>query len=367
MIGRMDAGVVWGTASLVLVFALAAACGGDEDATSQVGRTEQEEPTYVSAVTVTAPPPVVESEPVGEEATDEPEGEIRETPEEVSYEDAESVFGEKRYDEAVELFSVYAEHHPQNPWGFYMLGLSAWKAGWHERAEEAFNRTLELDPEHRKGRLNLSRVYLETGRSEEALGLVESVLESEPESNAALRLRGRAYHELGRLDEAVESYQDAILVDDQDTWSMNNLGLILIEQERFQEALAPLARAVEIREDVAIFQNNLGMALERTGHFRAAEEAYRLALSIDGAREKSYVNLARVEMLEEDPQREPVNLTDLAQSFVDEVQGWRESVAQMLRPEVIDSTIVVTESDSLDVGEGTSGTDERGEPGDEQG
>jgi len=38
-------------------------------------------------------------------------------------------FNEKRYDEAVRLFNTYTTEKPDNVWGFYMLGLSAWKTG----------------------------------------------------------------------------------------------------------------------------------------------------------------------------------------------------------------------------------------------
>ena len=44
-----------------------------------------------------------------------------------------------------------------------MLGLSAWKAGDHDRATSAFDRALQLDPNHRKSLFNSSRVLLEMG------------------------------------------------------------------------------------------------------------------------------------------------------------------------------------------------------------
>ena len=76
---------------------------------------------------------------------------------------------------------------------------------------------------------------------------------------------------------------------------MNNLGLLYIEDGRFDLALPPLARAVELDGEVAVFRNNLGMALENTGHFRAAEEAYKAAVTIDESYEKAYDNFDRVE------------------------------------------------------------------------
>jgi tetratricopeptide (TPR) repeat protein len=126
----------------------------------------------------------------------------------------------------------------------------------------------------------------------------------------------------------------------------------LIEQGRFDEALPPLARAVELDEGRAIFLNNLGIALENNGHFRAAEEAYKAAVAVDGTHEKSFANLARVEAVEEDPSTDPVDLGELAQTFVDEVEGWREAVAHRDQPAPIElEPIIVGVVDTVPYGE----------------
>jgi Flp pilus assembly protein TadD len=318
--------VIWSTA-LVVLLALSIAlvgCGSEEGTGADVAvRTSKVETPKVE---LPAPPPEVVAPPAPAE-TPEP-------PREVTYEEAEAVFFERRYEEATELFHLYTERKSENPWGHYMLALSAWKAGDHPRAEAAFERAIELDPGHVKSWLNLSRVLLDDSRAEEALAKIDEALAIDAESSVALRLQGRAYHQLGRREDAIDAYRQAILVDDQDAWSMNNLGLMLIEEERFSEALPALARAAELQEDVAIFQNNLGVALERSGYFRAAEEAYESVLALDGSYEKAAVSLTRVETLVEEPGIEPVDLGVLAQSFIDEVHGWRETVAMEEWPEL---------------------------------
>ena len=114
-------------------------------------------------------------------------------------------------------------------------------------------------------------------------------------------------------------------------------------------ALPPLARAVELRDDVAVFQNNLGMALERTGYFTLAEQAYKSAVAIDGSHEKAYANLGRVDGLEDDTGLEPMDLGDLAQNFIDEVEGWREVVALETTSEFIElEPIVISEADTTE-------------------
>ncbi len=68
----------------------------------------------------------------------------------VAFSEAEAVYRDGRFSEATALFGAYVERKPENAWGHYMLGLSAWKAGETERAEAAFGKALELDAKHLK-------------------------------------------------------------------------------------------------------------------------------------------------------------------------------------------------------------------------
>ncbi len=247
----------------------------------------------------------------------------------VSFEDANAAFRARRYAEAVSLFSAYTERRPENPWGHYLLGLSAWKAGDRDRAVAAFTRALELDSTHLKSHLNLSRVLLEQGNGGEALQHVQAALAIDSASSSGFRLLGRARSELGDPPGAIDAYTRAIVLDDRDAWSMNNLGLVLIEQGRFEEALGPLARAAQLDSTVAVFQNNLGIALERAGYFIAAAKAYRTALAADGSHTKASVNLTRVEGVQEGPAVGPIDLAAVAQAFVEQVQAWRDNSASV--------------------------------------
>ena len=251
----------------------------------------------------------------------------------VSYDDAESAYRERRYGEAENLFASYVERRPDNPWGHYMLGLSAWKHGELQRAESAFVRSLELDPRNVKGLLNLSRVLLDDGRPKEARTSVRRALEIDSTSGEGYRLLGRVHASLNQPDEAMTAYRLALSLDPTDAWSMNNLGLLLIQQERDEEALGPLARAVQLDSTVAVFQNNLGIALERTGHFALATLAYQAALSADSGYTRATLSLARVQGRTEDPSLPPVELGTLAEGFDREVRSVQLSAGTRKPPE----------------------------------
>ena len=263
--------------------------------------------------------PVVVDDPVVESP-------VRDTTpsyENVTYEEAESAFTSRRYGEATEMFAAYVTRRPQNAWGHYMLGLSAWKAGQLPRARESFEQAIELDPSHVKSLLNLSRVLLELKEPREASERVVAALEIDSASVDAHRLMGRVHTALGESEEALASYRVALTLDSKDVWSMNNMGLVLIELGRFEEAIRPLARAVQLDSSVAVFRNNFGMALERTGHFVAAAESYRAAVSIDAGYAKAVASLSRIEGRTDDVTAPPVDVGLLAEDFVREIETWQ--------------------------------------------
>ena len=242
----------------------------------------------------------------------------------VTYDRADSAFRDKNYTAAISLFTAYAESKPENPWGHYMLGLSAWKTGDRETAEQQFNKTIELDSTHVKARLNLARVLIETGRHADAEQQIQAVLALDSVNTSAYRLLGRVHDVAGQTDSAIADYQRAIALDDHDVWAMNNLAMVYVEQGKYDEALKPLARVVELDSTTATFRNNLGIALERSGRFGAAADAFKAALAIDSGYAKASVSLARVIVLKEDPSLTPVDLPTLAQSFVGEIEEWRK-------------------------------------------
>lgn len=303
----------WGYATLAGLLATGLmACGGADS------RQDVAEDNGERKVTV-------ESEPRAVVVVDSSAAEQRTEPSPpapVSFEEAEDVFRSGDYQRAADLFEAYALRRPDNPWGPYMVGISAWRAGDHVRAEEALKRTLALDEDHKKARINLARVLLELGEPTEALEEAEILVELEPRWGEAWRVLGNARSSLGQVEGATEAYREALVLDPLDAWTMNNLGLLLIRAGHYEEALRPLARATHLRPQVATFQNNLGIALERSGHLLDAADAFRAALDSDPEHQKATISLERVESRQADEPQVTVDLTELSREFEEEIARW---------------------------------------------
>lgn len=242
-------------------------------------------------------------------------------PENVSYSAAESAYTSRHYSDAVTMFDAYTKHKPDNAWGYYMLGLSAWKTGQLDRAADAFETAIEKDPKQVKAMVNLSRVLLDQDKPSQALEQIQAALALDSTAGSHWRVLGRVDARLGRVDDAIDAYRRAIQIDSSDTWAMNDMGLVLIDNGRYTDALGPLARAVQLDSSVAIFQNNLGLALERTGHVTAAKAAFENALKSDSTYAKAKVSLSRVGGETEAKDLEPVDLDALGHQFAAETAG----------------------------------------------
>lgn len=286
---------------------------------SLVGCSPEPETTAEARPVAVQPKPAAPPAPP-RAATESPAPEVR-TP--VTYQEAEEAFSVGDYERASELFTQYVDRKPDNPWGHYMRGLAARKAGDLQTAELALLDALHLDSTHVKSWQNLARVHLDAGLTQPALSAIAEAELLDGGSNANLRLLGRAYHQQGNLQEAADAYRDAILADESDAWAMNNLALVLLEQDRDAQALAALAQAARLKPTVALFQNNLGMALEHNGYIRDAEEAYSAAVRLDEDYERASANLDRVAAVAA-PFSGTVDLTAQAAAFMDEVATWRD-------------------------------------------
>ena len=298
-------------------FVAAAACGG-EDRGDESGDTQVID-TWVVAQGAErqVAAAVSDIEPVTVDAAPSPPS-VPEEPRAVSYGDAEGAFQAGRYGEAIDLFSVFAEEHPTNPWGHYMLGLSAWKAGHLDISETHFLESIGLAPDYIKARVNLARVLIEAGRPGEAIEQAAAAEELDPASIQAKRVHARALAESGDHDSALGKYEDALWIHPDDGWSLNNMGYLLVQLGRYDDAIGPLALAVQVDSANVTFLNNFGSALEGAGFPVAALAAFRSAVEVDpGSRAAEGAQRLEARIA---PDAVPaVTRTELAQAYREEL------------------------------------------------
>jgi tetratricopeptide (TPR) repeat protein len=178
-----------------------------------------------------------------------------------TFAEGEAAYRARNYKEAVAIFEAYIDRKPSNGWGYYMLGLSAWKSGDFPKAEKAFDNALSIDPKHVKSLVNSSRLFIDQMRDDEAIERLTRAAELDPDSLEVHRLLAETYSSLGNTDAAIVAYRRVLDLKD-DPWAMNKLALLLLQTDRADEAVSLLNVAVEMQPGVEEFHANLANALE---------------------------------------------------------------------------------------------------------
>jgi tetratricopeptide (TPR) repeat protein len=109
---------------------------------------------------------------------------------------------------------------------YYQLGCE-YEVVDAPKAREAYERAIELDPEHADARVNLGRLLHEDRAPAAAEKQYRAALKSDPEHDVAWFNLGVALEDLGRLQEAAEAYRHAIELDPSNGDAHYNLSGIL--------------------------------------------------------------------------------------------------------------------------------------------
>ncbi len=206
----------------------------------------------------------------------------------------QALYSKGDYGEACEAFEKAVAENKDNFYLHYMLGLSQWKNGRHERAADQLNRSIERNPAFVKGWVNLARVRRELDNPQEAIALCDKAIEVDKANDDAWNVRGLAYLDTGDRDKAIESFKNAIAANGRNAYALNNLALTYIYEERFEEALIPLEQAVEAAPGTAFIRNNLGIVYENLGRTAEAARQYAAAVDASPGHEKAQASLRRI-------------------------------------------------------------------------
>lgn len=140
---------------------------------------------------------------------------------------------------------------PENPDGFYLLGIAYEKNKDQEAAIHAYNRVIEIKPDHAKAYYRTGLLYLGKREFKEAVGLFEKAMEFEPDS-AELNFRlGVAYDRLQKHEKAISHFSEAVKIQPDFLKVYKNMALTYDSMGKHKEALECLKRALELEEMAA--------------------------------------------------------------------------------------------------------------------
>ena len=150
-----------------------------------------------------------------------------------------------------------------------------------EKALEAFDNALEIDPQYAEACYNKGLALNQLERHEEAIECYDKAVEINPQFVEAWDRKGDDLVDLRRYEEAIECYTKVLEIDPQDAMAWRNKGYVLRILGRNKEAIECCDKALEIFPQFSLAWNTKGSALNQLGRYEEAIECYNNALEID--------------------------------------------------------------------------------------
>lgn len=167
-------------------------------------------------------------------------------------------------------------------------------AGVYDRALEAYERAIRLDPNNPLAYYGQAKVYWEQKRYREALEAYDQIVRLQPDDPFFHALKGNALYELGNYVEALAAYDRALAIKpDNAAWHARRASILHALQQPV-EALHAYDLALALKPDEAYYYGCKGDILSELKHEDEALQMYARAVELDPReswhrRQKSYI------------------------------------------------------------------------------
>lgn len=184
----------------------------------------------------------------------------------------------RRPEEAVTVLENAVRLDPGEGDAWFNLGKARAMLGLGPQADEAFEKSFELNPERKA--LAYAAEHQQAGRLEEAEKAYREILANNPKNVDALRLLGTLAMKAGREHEAESLFRRAIAYAPDYVEAHIVLGRCMKEQHRLQDAIQSFETAIALEPDNVQANFMLASVLAPAARTYDAIDAYRKVISI---------------------------------------------------------------------------------------
>jgi len=240
---------------------------------------------------------------------------------------ARVLVGQKRFAEALVIYSRIIDQHPDRPEAYLDLGNVLAETGDHEAAVASFRTAIDRGVTLAQGHYHLALSLLALDHRDEAIAELHQATRLKPEWISPWYKLATLEHDAGDLPSAAAAYRRVIALDDSDlpahyrlgqalfalrdlegakaefkrtiqldpthAGSHHFLGLVCVAQSLPEEAIPYYRRALALRPDWARACNDLGVAYAMIGHMAEAIRMFDQAVKFDPDFQDAKANLAK--------------------------------------------------------------------------
>jgi len=171
----------------------------------------------------------------------------------------------EKYGEAKDLCGKMLKDRPNVVYTYELLGTISLLVKDYAAAENAFRKTLELEPREYRHHNNLGLALTELNKMDEAFQYFEEAVKLEPRSTETLTYYGIALRRAGRFDDAERKFRKALELNLMNYSARRGLAKTLLAQDKTNDALREYAELQKsVPPNVEIF-NDLAAIFLRKG------------------------------------------------------------------------------------------------------
>ena len=119
---------------------------------------------------------------------------------------------EQDQEQGIQMVLQLTEDYPKEKDFYHILGWHYQQVQSFEKAIEAYNKVMELDPTYGMSINQLAYVYMEMGDLEKAIEYFEKYAAASPGEANPFDSLGEAYFRTGRIEEAIKNYEAALAI-----------------------------------------------------------------------------------------------------------------------------------------------------------
>lgn len=157
-----------------------------------------------------------------------------------------------KYIEAIGIFTKAAEIKSSTinyGWLYSNMALSYMNLKQIEKAEEAIDRGIKLDPHHIHSILTKAGILIYRKDNQNALNLIETAIKIDDGNPVIIRYKAEILFFLEKVEESLILIEESINLDKKNVRSYNTKAKILTKLKRFEEAISTISYALDIDSD----------------------------------------------------------------------------------------------------------------------
>ena len=176
----------------------------------------------------------------------------------------------------------------------YNLGVAYYHSGQIEKAIDAYQKAIELEPDFADAYGGLGVIYWRNGNLDDAIRNCQKAIRIAPDNIEFHQNLVRIYWQKGMYDRAAVGYQIILELNSSDQHALHHLGLILLSKQEYHEAVSCFQKVIQINPDNALTHGALGTAYYKLGEEGPAIHEFQEVLRLDPGNENAREMLERL-------------------------------------------------------------------------